>query len=79
MLPIYAHNYTGTADDIEAIQQFARDYDWAGPISDPEYAAGEAMYAMSEGARDFDTVLHTEAAARLLAALVDSAAKAKAE
>ena len=79
MLPIYAHNYTGSAEDIEAIQQFARDYDWAGPIADPEHAADAAMYAMSEGARDFDTALHTEAAARLFAALVDSAAKAQAE
>lgn len=77
MLPIYAHNYTGSAEGIEAIQQFARDYDWAGRIVDPEFAAEAAMYAMSEGARDFDAVLHTEAAAKLFAALVDSAAKVK--
>jgi hypothetical protein len=77
MLPIYAHNYTGSAEDIEAIQQFARDYDWAGRIVDPEFAADVALGTLAVGADDFNATLHTEAVVKLFAALVDSAAKAK--
>lgn len=84
---IAAGRWTGEADQIEALRQAARDWNWEdddGGVSDPEEAAGAILDALRASIREdppegldeeAEDPIDPGAAARLFAALALSAAR----
>lgn len=68
--------WIGSAEQCEAIRQFARDFDWEGdlPIESPQAVADGAIEALTEA-----DPMHPDAEARLRAALIESAEAAEVE